>query len=137
MKVFFDTNVLLDVLDKREPYNLAAFRIWARVETGKIDGFISAISFNNIYYLHRRTAGREDSISGLKLLRDVFHVVALDDQILARAIDSDLNDFEDAIQYFSAHHAGAKFILTRNSQHFPAAPISIMTPEEFLSTEAG
>jgi len=137
MKVFLDTNVLLDVLTGREPHSIAAAEIWSRVEAGTLDGCISAVSFNNAYYVLRRAAGRQTAHNALKLLRGVFQLVPLDEQIIHRAIDSEFADFEDAIQFFSAHRAGADFILTRNVRHFPTEPISIVTPEEFLKTEPG
>jgi predicted nucleic acid-binding protein len=135
MKVFLDTNVLLDVLVRREPHCIAASEIWSRVEKGALDGHISAISFNNVYYVLRRIADRSPAAEGLRLLRDVFHVVSLDERIIHSAMDSEFADFEDAIQFFSAHRAGADFIITRNTRHFPAQPIAVVTPEEFLKTE--
>jgi predicted nucleic acid-binding protein len=132
MKVFLDTNVLLDVLARREPHCIAASEIWSRVERGTLGGYISAISFNNVHYVLRRAANRQASHGALKLLRGIFHVVALDEQIIQRAIDSEFSDFEDAIQFFSAHHVGAGSIVTRNVRHFPAEPLSVVTPEEFL-----
>lgn len=135
MKVFLDTNVLLDVLARREPHCVSASKIWSRVEQGTLDGNISAISFNNVHYVMRRVENRHAAHDAMKLLRDIFHVVSLDEQIIHRAIDSEFSDFEDAIQFFSAHHAGADFIITRNVRHFPGEPIAVVTPEDFLKTE--
>ena len=135
MRIFLDTNVLLDVLGRREPHFVAASQIWSRVEQKALDGDISAISFNNVHYVLRRAAGRETARDGLKLLRGLFRIVALDEQIIHRSMDSEFADFEDAIQFFSAHRAGADFILTRNVRHFPDRPISVLTPELFLKTE--
>jgi predicted nucleic acid-binding protein len=132
MKVFLDTNVLLDVLARRDPHCIAASAIWSRVERGTLDGYISAISFNNVHYVVRRAVTHQASHDALKLLRGIFHVVALDEQIIQRAIDSEFSDFEDAIQFFSAHHVGAVSIVTRNVRHFPAEPLPVATPEEFL-----
>jgi predicted nucleic acid-binding protein len=132
MKVFLDTDVLLDVLTRREPHSIAASRIWSRVEARALEGYISAVSFNNAHYVIRRAAGRLAAQEALKLLREVFRLVPLDEQILHRAIDSDSADFEDAIQFFSALRAGVEFLLTRNVRHFPAEPISVLTPQEFL-----
>jgi predicted nucleic acid-binding protein len=132
MKLFLDTNVLLDVLARREPHSFAASRVWSRVEAQAMEGYISAVSFNNAHYVLRRASGPRPAHEALKLLRDVFTLVPLDEQILHRAIDSDFSDFEDAIQFFSALRAGADCLLTRNVRHFPAEPVSILTPDEFL-----
>ena len=136
MKVFLDTNVLLDVLARREPHCVASSEIWSQVEQGALDGHISAISFNNVHYVLRRLANRQTAREGLKLMRDVFRVVPLTEQIVHRALDSDFADFEDAIQFFSAHHAGAHIIITRNVRHFDDQLIPPVTPEEFLKTQA-
>ena len=134
MKAFLDTNVLLDVLARREPHCIAASQIWSCVERGTLDGYISAISFNNIHYVLRRAANRQTAHEALKLLRGSFRAVALDERIIQRAMDSEFPDFEDAIQFFSAHHVGAGFIVTRNVRHFPTGPLSVVTPEEFLKS---
>ncbi len=135
MKVFLDTNVLLDVLARREPHCIAASKIWSGVEQGALDGHISAISFNNVHYVLRRVESRQAAYSAMRLLRDIFRVVSLDEKIINRATDSEFSDFEEALQFFSAHHAGADFIITRNVRHFPAEPIAVVTPEQFLKTE--
>jgi predicted nucleic acid-binding protein len=51
---FIDTNVLLDVLARRQPFYAAASRIWTLAERGSVRAFVSAISFNNIYYITRK-----------------------------------------------------------------------------------
>ena len=132
MKVFLDTDVLLDVLARREPHSIAASTVWSRVEARVLEGYISAVSFNNAHYVLRRASGRHAAQEALKLLRDVFTLVPFDEQILHRAIDSDSSDFEDAIQFFSALRVGADCLLTRNIRHFPAEPVSVLTPDEFL-----
>jgi predicted nucleic acid-binding protein len=53
MRVFVDTNLLLDVLAKREPFYAAAARIWTLAETGACEALVSAISFNNVFLLTR------------------------------------------------------------------------------------
>ena len=135
MRVFLDTNVLLDVLGRRHPHCLASAEVWSRVEEGALQGYVSAISFNNAYYVLRRIENRKAARDGLKLLRNLFRIVPLTERIVHRALDSEMSDFEDAIQFFSAHHARADFIVTRNVRDFPAEPIAVVTPEEFLRTE--
>lgn len=75
MKVFVDTNVLLDVLAQSEPFYSDAARIWSLAERGRIEGLVSAISFNNIYYIVRRASNRKSADRSLHLLRGVFSPV--------------------------------------------------------------
>jgi len=135
MKIFLDTNVLLDVLARREQFYAASAEVWSLAESGAVQGYISAISFNNIYYVARKMVGKYKADKALRILRDIFVPVAPDTQILNQAIDSTMDDFEDAIQFHSAIHAGAECLITRNPGHFKVVEtsIAISTPEEFLA----
>lgn len=132
MRIFVDTNLLLDVLARREPFYTAAARVWTMAETGACEALVSAISFNNIFYIVRKARGTATARRALVLLRDVFASVAPDQRILNQAIDSDIPDFEDAIQLYSAIHARADYLLTRNVGDFPAGILPILTADEFL-----
>ncbi len=132
MRVFVDTNILLDVLSRRRPFYDASAKIWSLAEAGGIQAFISAISFNNIYYIVRRLKNRKTAEKSLRILRDVFQSVAPDNQILNQAIDAEMDDFEDAVQFHSAVRAKASCLITRNPDHFPSSTLSVLAPEEFL-----
>ena len=80
MRVFVDTNVLLDVLARRQPFYKASARIWSLAEAGEITAHISAISFNNIYYIVRKLKNKKTADDALRLLRDVFEPTAADGQ---------------------------------------------------------
>lgn len=133
-KVFLDTNILLDVIAKREPFFDPAARIWTLAEQNSLDAHISAISFNNIYYIVRKAENHARAIKALRMLRDIFSSVAPDQRILDQALDSDIKDFEDAIQYFSAHHARVEYLITRNPDDFPSGSLAILTASEFMAT---
>jgi predicted nucleic acid-binding protein len=132
--VFVDTNVLLDFLADRKEHIEHAARIWALAEHGHIEAFVSAISYNNVYYVLRKSVGHAEALRSLSDLRTVFAPVALDEQILNRAIDAALDDFEDGIQYYSAMRAKASCIVTRNPGHFPKSDgMPVLSPAEFLA----
>jgi predicted nucleic acid-binding protein len=136
MKVFIDTNVLLDVLARREPFYSDAARIWSLAERGRIEGLISVISFNNIYYVVRRASNRKSAERSLHLLRGVFTPISLSVQILNQAIDARSHDFEDAIQFHSAIHAEADCLITREADHFPTTDLPVLSPTAFLASLA-
>jgi predicted nucleic acid-binding protein len=137
MRIFVDTSLLLDVLAKREPFYAAAARVWTLAETGACEALVSAISFNNVFYIVRKARDTTAARRALVLLRDVFASVAPDQRILNQAIDSEIPDFEDAIQLYSALHARADYLLTRNVGDFPAGILPILAPDEFLALVAG
>lgn len=136
MKVFVDTNVLLDVLARREPFYAEAAHIWSLAERGKIKGLVSVISFNNVYYVVRRASSRKSAERALKLIRGVFAPVPLSVQVLNQAIDAEFRDFEDAIQFHSAIQAQAECLVTRDADHFPGKDLPVLTPTAFLASLA-
>lgn len=136
MKLFVDTNVLFDVLARRDPFYDDSAAVWSLVERGAIGGFVSAISFNNVYYVMRRMVDGRSATEAVRILRDVFQIVSLDAQVMNQAIDSRMRDFEDAIQYVSAIRAGADVLVTRNVEDFPRDDLAVLTPAEFLAQQS-
>jgi predicted nucleic acid-binding protein len=129
-----DTNVLLDVLARREPFYTAASRVWTLAERGSARALVSAISFNNVYYIVRKTSGKDQAALALRLMRDIFEVVAVDARIVDLAMeDPSVDDFEDAIQLHSAIQSHAPHLVTRNTSDFPTDRISVLSPDEFLA----
>ncbi len=133
MKVFIDTNVLLDVMLERRGFYRDSLTVWSLAEQDEITGQISVISFNNIYYIVRKIKGLKTADCVLAMLRDVFTPIALDSKILNQSIAAGFKDFEDAIQYHSALRAGASCIISRNPDHFPQPDLPVLSPAEFMA----
>jgi len=132
-KVFLDTNVILDILLRREPFIADSAAVWDLLEREKAAGYASAISFNNIHYIIRKLAGTKDAQQAMRAMRDTLYIVPLDEKTLDKAIDAKFSDFEDAIQFFSAIRCEADFLLTRNVSDFPHDDIPILKPQAFLA----
>ena len=132
MKVFLDTNILLDVLLDRKPFCESSSCIWRLAEGGRLEAFISAISFNNVFYIVRKYAGKEAAQRTVEVMNVNFSVFPLTQDIIGRAIAAKLPDFEDSIQFFSAVSCGAKYIVTRNARDFPQDSIPVLSPAAFL-----
>ena len=130
--IFIDTNILLDVAMRREDFYRHSAMIWADCESRRVQGFVSAISLNNMYYVLRKRVDFGTALEYVRLVLDVFSVVPVDDALLRLAVDCPHKDFEDSIQYFSAVQAGAECIVTRDRQHFSNSQLPVVTPEEYL-----
>ncbi len=132
MKIFVDTNILLDVLTKRDPFYNNAAVIWSLVEQGIIEGYISAISVNNVYYISQKLNDRKYAQELVdKILKD-FQIIALDYEILKLSRTISERDYEDLIQYFSAIRSGSQYLITRNAKDFPENGIEVVIPDDFL-----
>ncbi len=135
---FVDTNVLIDFLADRKPFSESACILFDLAVRKKIKLFISAISYNNIYYiLQRENKSHKKTIALLDLLTEDCHILDTTKSILQSAMHADFKDFEDAIQYYSAKsQAGIQAIITRNPKDFSVKDISILSPEEAISFAA-
>ncbi|MBI4690364.1 MAG: PIN domain-containing protein [Nitrospirae bacterium] len=132
MKVLIDTNIILDVLTKREPFYADSAKIWSFVAEEILDGYISAISVNNLFYIVKKLKDRETAESFVDQILEDFKIISLTKNILKQARTIPKKDFEDLIQYFSAIHEGCDAIVTRNKEDFPSVGIKIMKPTELL-----
>lgn len=131
--VLCDINVILDIFLKREPHYAASARLFTLVEEKKIQGYLSAQSFPTLFYLLSRELKREKAMRVLEKLRIVFRVAAVDEKVIDLSLVSAFRDFEDAVQYYSALHAKAECLITRNKADYRADRLPVMTPEEFLA----
>ena len=136
-RLFFDTNVLLDHLLDREPFADDATELWSMAERREAFGCISAISFNFVYCIMRHQANERTARRAIKGLRDVFEIIEVDAQIINQAIDSDLADFEDAIQHACAMRAEATHLVTRDLPGFRRSEVPVVAPDAYLSTVSG
>ena len=132
MKIFVDTNILLDVLTKRELFYGNSAVIWSLVEEGIVEGYISAISANNLFYISKKLRDIEYAQELVdKILKD-FQIIELNYEILKLSRTISDRDYEDLIQYFSAIKSGSRYLITRNKDDFPGTGIEILEPAEFL-----
>lgn len=132
MKVFLDTNILIDVLEQRVPYFKAAANILDLGANGKIKLYASALTFVNCIYIVRKKAGYSKVIESVRLLRDIISVSPMTQTEFDRAMAGMAPDMEDALQYQSALSSGCELIITRNKKHFPQDGMPVITAEEFF-----
>ncbi len=114
MKVFLDTNVLLDIFLRRPGFLDDAKQIWSLVESRKIQGAVAAISFNSIHYVMARQCGRPQAMQAVTLMLCALKMVTLEQHVIQAAVLSHFPDFEDAIQYYSALSDNVDCIITRD-----------------------
>ncbi len=132
IKLFVDTNVILDVLLKRK-FEEESLKILALAANKNYKLSVSALSYLNIHYqLKKRFSERECRIL-IEKTKVNLNTVDLIDRNLNIASTSDFKDFEDAVQYQSALYVKADYIITRNQKDFERSKIPVRTPTEFLS----
>lgn len=136
MKLFLDTNILLDIFLARVPHLSAAQALWTFVEQGRYKAGISAISINNCYYIVRKLGNSKKADLAIATLLTVFDIVPVDKNIFEEAKIIQLSDFEDAVQYVCASRYRAERIISRNLSGFRETEIPILSADAFLASLA-
>lgn len=134
--VFVDTDIILDLLTRREPFYQAAARLFSLVERGEVKACVSSLTFANLFYILRKELSAPKAIDVLKKLRQLVTVLAVDDKCVVLALDGGFSDFEDAIQYQTALSKGIACLITRNIKDYRKPVITVCTAEEFLARRA-
>lgn len=132
-KVFVDTDVCLDLLTGRMPFNPPAEQLFSLADRKEIQIYISALSFSNIDYVLKSRFSAIHSRQLLARFKTLVHVLAVDNKTIDLAIASDFADFEDAIQYACAIENNLKTVITSNIKDYKKATIAFLTPEVFLA----
>ena len=131
MKVFIDTNIVLDLLLQRRNFLINAEKIFSLAYKGKIVLYFSAVSFVSVtYYLGKHT--NKDIKAVLEDLCKIVKILPFNQRIIENTLHSNFKDIEDGYQYFTAKENNIRFMITRNVKDFLVDDISVVTPEEFL-----
>lgn len=131
-KIFVDANLVLDLLEKREAFYQEAQELFTLADKNSVKLYVSALTLANVHFLlfrHLKMEARK-ILAKFKVLVEV---LAVDDKIIDLALTSDLKDFEDAIQYYTAIENEMDIIITRNKKDFRNADLPILTAREFLN----
>ena len=132
MRLLIDGNIVLDVLQKREPHFEDSSKIWKLCETGIADGFLSALTFANLVYVMRKELSPEKIEEVLIKLSIIFRFTELGVSDLSGAARMHWKDFEDALQAVTAERIHADYIVTRNVKDYLSCRIPVYTPTELL-----
>lgn len=133
MRLLIDANVVLDVLQKREPHWKDSAVIWKLCETEQAEGYVSALTFANLVYVMRRELDPAQIRDVLDKLRLIFRFADFTAADMEKAAEMGWDDFEDAIQAATAERIMADSIITRNVRDFRNSKVIAFTPSEFIA----
>lgn len=133
MKLMVDVNVLLDVIQRREPFYAASAEVLSRIVERDATGYLPGHALTTLYYVTKRSAGKERADQVIDLLLATIEIVpeGKPQFLLARSLG--FSDFEDAVVASAASCAGCDRIVTRNVADFAGSPVPAVTPEEWLA----
>jgi predicted nucleic acid-binding protein len=132
--VLLDLNILLDVLQKREPFYETSAGLLAAIETGRVQGYVAAHSLTTLFYLVQKGKSSAEARATITNLLQFIKIAPVDQSTIEQALNLDTRDFEDAVQMISALQCKADCLVTRNVKDYQPALLPIMQPVDFLGT---
>ncbi|MBQ9312433.1 MAG: PIN domain-containing protein [Bacteroidales bacterium] len=133
MKIFLDTNIVIDYLTEREPWYFYSLAVIKKIRKNNDILCCSYLTYSTAeYILTRLKFPLEIRRKKLNIWNQLCQTTNIDSFIVKQSLNSSFKDLEDAIQYFSALNFGAETIIARNKKDFELSDITILEPEEFL-----
>ena len=131
-RLFLDTNIVVDLLEHREPFYHDAVRLFTMAYNKQVQLIVSPMTYATVSFLLRKH-GSEGVCNLLSNFRQLSRVATTNERTVDDSLASQFKDFEDAMQYYTALKAKADYINTRNGKDFTASKIPVMTATEFLA----
>ena len=132
--VLIDLNIILDVLQRREPFYEASARLLGAVEGELIEGYLAAHSITTLFYLVQKDRSAADARAAITNLLQILKIAPVTQSTIDQALNLDYHDFEDAVQMISAVQCKADYLITRNISDYKPALLPVLQPVDFLST---
>ena len=132
IKVFFDTNIMIDVIGRREQFCKPSMQIMSLADKGLIRIFVSALSYATASFILRKYNKELDIVTEFSKFMKITTATLVDSSMVEQSVKSEFKDFEDAMQYFSAKHENVDYIITRNKKDFAVSDIPVFEPQEFV-----
>jgi len=132
-RALIDVNVVLDVLQRREPHFYDSACVMGAAETGRCRGLVAAHSVTTLFYLLARHDSPGAARVHLTSLLQYLDVAPVDGGVVQRSLALPYADLEDAVQMMAAASSGADFVVTRNTGDFAAGPLPAVNPAEFMA----
>ena len=133
MTLLIDTNVILDVFQKREPFFFHSYTALRKAAEQNADCYLSSSAVTDIFYILRKSFQSKERAK--ETLQNLVQLIAFTDVLpsdIMDALASEMPDFEDALVNAVAHRIGADYILTRNTRDYAKSDVPAITPEEYL-----
>jgi len=133
MTILLDTNVIMDALQERQPFDVEAKEILLRAQSGEFTCYFTANAATDIFYLYTKARDLKSARQVLGFLLATYKVVSVTHEDCINAMSIPIEDFEDALVSACAKKAGADYIISRDDKFLrDNSPVSVIEPKEFL-----
>jgi len=132
-KILIDTNIVLDFALHRQDFGEDARNLILFLVKNQIKSYITASSITDIYYVLKKAKGHDDAIVFLKNSINIIKVIGVDEEVIINALNSEMKDFEDAVQTESAKQNDIEIIITRDKIDYKNSGLKIYIPKEYIT----
>ena len=134
MRAVLDTNVIMDALQERTPFDADAKEILRRAQNQEFVCLFTANAATDIFYLYSRARDVQSAKAALEFLLDCYEVLPVTHVDCKAALSLPIEDFEDALVVACAGRAKADYIVTRDKEFLQvASPVELVSPVDFIS----
>ena len=134
MKLFIDTNIVLDLLQNREPWVHDTIVLFQLAKDKEVELVVSDLTFVNVVYIAGKNTDKKKLKEILVSLKKFVSITSADNTCIEQALSGDFIDFEDAVQYFAAKRENVDYIITRDKDGFQMSDIPVMDVSRFLNS---
>ena len=133
MKLFIDTNIVLDLLQCREPWIDDTLVLFQLAKDRELELMVSDLTFVNVVYIAGKNIDKQKLRETLVGLKKLVTVISIGNACIEQALSDNFNDFEDAVQYYAAKREQVDYILSRDEKGFKTSEIPVLNVSEFLN----
>ena len=131
--IFIDTNIVLDLLGRRDPFYEDAAKLFSLADRGKVKLYVSSLTIANSNYVLSKLKNAKEARIILLKFKILVVVLELNDKIIELSLnDESFKDFEDGLQYYTAVENQSDIIITRNLKDFKSSKTPVMTASQYL-----
>ncbi len=132
-KIYVDSDVILDLLLDREPFNDDIAEILENSLKNRIAVCVSSVTITNLNYIIGRIENRNSAAKKTSKILKLVKVENVGESTVSKSIASKFKDFEDGVQNFCAEESKHKVLITRNTKDYKESDLAIMSPREYLT----
>lgn len=133
MTVLLDTNIIMDALQERQPFDIEAKEILLRAQNAEFTCYFTANAVTDIFYLYKKTRDIKSARQVLNFLLATYKIISVTHEDCISAMSIPIEDFEDALISACARKAEADYIISRDNKFLREdSPVKVIESKDFL-----
>lgn len=132
-KIFFDINIVLDIIDPVRSHHSKAKELWKTLVTNQSQILISEDMLSTIFYINK---DNKYTLEFFRIIQKRWQIVPFGKDVIKNAIDLSIKnnlDLEDVLQCLCAKENGCAIFITNDNKFYDCG-LPIKKVDEFLQS---